>query len=104
MAELAVDPALEDGDCAIRQLHDLLDVGGDHQHSHAFLLELADDAVHVAAGGGVDAAGGFVEDDDLGTGGQGAGDDHLLLVAARQAADEVVQRDDLGAELVGILL
>lgn len=49
-------------------------------------------------------AGGFVKDDDLGTGGQGAGDDHLLLVAARQAADEVVQRDDLGAELVGILL
>ena len=89
-AELAVDAALEHRNRAIGQLDNLLDVGGDHQHGNARILELTDDVIHIASCRRIDAAGRLVEDDDLRAGGQAARDDDLLLVAAGETAVEVL--------------
>ena len=53
-----------------------------------WLDELGDLALDVGLGADVDAAGRLVEDDQLGSGGQPAGEQHLLLVAAGEVADE----------------
>ena len=64
-AELAVDPSLENRDRAVGQLDDFFHIGGNHQHGHARVLELANDVVYVAARRRVNAAGRLIEDDDF---------------------------------------
>ena len=103
-AELAVDPSLEHRNRAVGQLDDLFHVGGDHQHGHARVLELANDVVNVAASRRVNAAGRLIENDDLRIRGQRAGDDHLLLVAAGEAADLILERNDLRSEILDVFL
>ena len=63
---------------------------GDDQHGHALLCQLPHDGQHLAGQFRVEGAGGFVEIDDLGAGGESAGDGHALLLTARQLTRVVV--------------
>ncbi len=54
--------------------------------------QFAHEVVHGGLGADVDALGRLVQDDDLRLGRQPLGDHHLLLVAARQRADILVER------------
>ena len=54
--------------------------------------------VDLGLGADVDAAGGLVQDQDVGHRQQPAGDQHLLLVAARQQLDELVHAGRLDVE------
>ena len=49
--------------------------------------ELVDERLDLALRADVDAARGLVDDEELGLRAQPAGEQHLLLVAARQLAD-----------------
>ena len=49
--------------------------------------QVVDDAVDVLLGADVDAAGGVVEEEDVGIAQQPAGEQDLLLVAAAEGAD-----------------
>ena len=103
-AEFAVDTPLIYRNGPVSQLDDLLHVGGNHQHSHACIFQLLDDAVHVASCRRIDATGRLIQNDHLGFGGQRPGDDHLLLVAAGETADFILLGDNLGAEIVDVFL
>ncbi len=54
--------------------------------------DLADQLVQIGLGLDVDADRRLVDDQDLGVGGEPLGDRHLLLVAAREIADGLVER------------
>ena len=64
---------------------------GDHQHGDALTGEFRDQAVDLGLRADVDAAGRLVEDQDARMGHQPAGDQHLLLIAARQVDDRLVE-------------
>ncbi len=66
---------------------DLLDLGGEDDQRHTLAGELAEHAVEGLPGGDVDAAGGIVEEEEARVVGEPAGEQHLLLVAARQRGD-----------------
>src|SRR4051794_25902722 len=90
-------PVAEDGN-AVRALDHLLKLGGDHQHTQALLGQLTDEALDLSLGPHVDATGGFVEDQELRVGGEPAGEQHFLLVAARELADALLGAGALDAE------
>ena len=60
-------------------------VSDDH-HGHVFGCQIADDAQHLAGELGVQGARGLVEEQYVGVHGQGPGNGHALLLAARQIA------------------
>ena len=62
----------------------------DHDDGRAFLVELAQHPHHFFAVGGVEVAGRFVGQDQLGLGDQRAGDRDALLLAARQLRGAVL--------------
>ena len=65
---------------------------GDHDDRVAVVVdELAQQREHVAAGAGVERAGGLVGEDDLGAGDERAGDRDALLLAAGQLRGAVAQ-------------
>src|SRR3954453_1749675 len=91
------DPVAEHGD-AVGALDHLLELGGDHQHTQALLGQLADQALDLGLRPHVDAAGGLVEDRELRVGGEPAGEQPLLLVAARELADALLGAGAFHAE------
>src|SRR5574344_1259803 len=78
------DPTAVHDDQAVRQLHDLVEVGGDQQHGNAGAGQLHQLFADELRGAHVDAAGGLVGDDQAGVVGKFAGDHDLLNVAARE--------------------
>ena len=60
----------------------LLEVAGDEHDGAPLVRDVADEAVDLLLRPDVDAPGGFVEEEDVGVGGEPFGDDHLLLIAA----------------------
>ena len=65
--------------------------------------ELGHELVHRGLGADVDALGRLVEDDDAGLGGEPLGDHHLLLVAAGELGDVLVERGGAEVEAGGVL-
>lgn len=57
---------------------------GHHNHGHPLGGELAHNAEHIPHGFGVQGAGRFVKEHELGVHGQGTGDSHALLLTARE--------------------
>ena len=102
--QLAGHPALRHDHDAVRQREHLRQVGGHHQERHAARGEIAQDAVDVRLGADVDAARRLIDDEDARVARQPLGEQHLLLVAARQIAHLAldVRRGD--AQLVDIAL
>ena len=75
-------------DDALGQSKHLLELGGDEDDRKSLARQLGDLALDVGLRADVDAAGRLVEDDQLRGGRQPAGEQHLLLVAAGEGADE----------------
>ena len=59
-----------------------LDLGGNEDDALSFSGQLDDQLLDLGLGAHVDAAGGLVQDQEVGVGGQPAGQDDLLLVAS----------------------
>ena len=76
------EPALADDQDAVGHAEHLGQLGGDHQDRQPLAGQLGEQPVDLGLGADVDAAGGLVDDQQLGLGGQPLGDDDLLLVAA----------------------
>ena len=75
-------------DDAVGQPQHLVELGGDEQHRDAVVGEGGDEALDLRLGADVDAAGGLVEEQQLGRRQQPAGEQHLLLVAAGEVGDD----------------
>ena len=96
------EAALAHDEDAVAHAEDLGELGGDHDDGDPLLGELGDQGVDLGLGADVDAAGGFVEDENLRLGGEPAGDDDLLLVAAGEGADALLHRRGADAEVVDV--
>ena len=83
---------------AVRQAYQFSHLGRDQEDRHAVGGKALDEAVDLGLGADVDAAGRLVQDQDLRLAGDPAGEDNLLLVAARQLADRLLQRWRLDAK------
>ncbi len=86
-ADLALDLPLAHHQHPVADADHLGQLGGDHDHPDPLLRQLVDDPVDLRLGADVDPAGRLVEDQHLGADLEPARQEHLLLVAARQAAD-----------------
>src|SRR6266403_3968569 len=90
-SQLAGDPALAHDQDAVAHAEQLGQLRGDHDDGFALLGAVVEEPVDLALGAYVDAAGGLVEDEHLGVGGEPLADHHFLLVAAGQVADPLVE-------------
>ena len=88
--DLGHDLALAHDQDAGADANQLLELGGDHEHAQAGPGEVADDPVDLGLGGHVHAAGGLVEQQDPALVQEPAREHDLLLVAAREQADDAV--------------
>ena len=85
--EFAGGAAIAEDEDARAVAHDFVEFGRDEEDGEAVGAELGDELFDLGFGANVDAAGGFVEDDDGGLGGEPAGEEDLLLVAAGEIAN-----------------
>ena len=82
---------------------DLRQLGGDHDDALAGLHQIIHDPVNLDLGAHVDTTGGLIENKDVGVGIDPLADNHLLLVAAGQLTDDLIQGGGLdlqGADIV----
>ena len=96
--ELADHGTALEHDHTRRALDDVLQLRGDQHDPAALVGELLDERLHLRLGTDVDASGRLVEQQDLRIGAQEAGEQRLLLVAARQLADVLAAAGRLDAE------
>ena len=75
---------------AVAHAQDLRQLARDHQDRQALLRELAHQAVDLGLGADVDAAGRLVQDQDARLGREPFAEHHLLLVAAGELADDLL--------------
>ena len=97
--DLGRDPALVEDDDPVGHREDLGQVARDEDDPEAGRGQLGDDPVDLDLGADVDAAGRLVEDEQPRLGRQPLGQDDLLLVAARQRADHLLDAGHLDVEL-----
>ncbi len=77
-------------------------VVGDHDDGFfEFLVEALEEGEDVGGAGGVEVAGGFVGEDEVGVGDDGAGDGDALFLAAGELAGEVVEAVGEADEIEG---
>ena len=76
--------AITQHDHPIRIGHDLVELGGNHQERQAVVAQFADQADDLGVGADIDATGRLVEHQNARRGGEPTGEQHLLLVTARQ--------------------
>ena len=86
--DLAGEPAPVEDEDAVAEADQLRQFGRAEEHDAAVRRHLADQAVDLALGADVDAAGRIVEQEDLGPDLQPLADDDLLLVAAGELVGE----------------
>ena len=98
--DIGGEPALRHHEDAVAEREELGQLGGDQEDGAALRGELADHLVELGLDADVDAARRLVEDEDRGIGEQPAGEDRLLLVAARELADRLAHRGEADAELL----
>ena len=80
---------------AVGHAEHLGQLAGDHQHGQPLAGQLAHQPVHLGLGADVDAAGRLVDDQQLRLGGEPLREHDLLLVAARQEPDGVLEPVEL---------
>jgi len=93
----AEDATAHDGD-AIAGAEEFGKITRDHEYGFPGYGELVDEAVDVLLGTDVDAARGFVEEEDVGVVAKEAGEGDLLLVAAGEIADALARAGGADAE------
>lgn len=84
--ELGRDPSLAHDEDAIGDLQELLQLRADHEDGVSGSRQLVHEMKNLRLGRNVDAAGGFVKENDTRAGQHPLGDDHLLLIAAAELA------------------
>ena len=84
--ELGGEAAFAEDEDPVGDGQELGQLAGGHDDGHPVLDEAADQGVDLGLGADVDASGRLVEEEELGVDQEPAGDDALLLVAAREAA------------------
>src|SRR3954466_207617 len=99
--EFAGDPALGHHQHPVAHAEHLGQIAGDHEDGGTGRGEFVDELVDLDLGADVDPARGFVEDQHLGVGEQPFADDDLLLVAAGERPDVLVQACHPHPELFG---
>src|SRR4051812_2779302 len=85
--ELPEQLMLAEDEDAVHQLDVLIELGGEHDDRETLARERAEERVEVVLGPDVDAAGRVVQEQHARAEREPAGDDHLLLVAARERRD-----------------
>jgi len=85
--EFAGGAAVAEDEDAGAVADDFVEFGGNEENREAVGAELGDELFDLGLGADVDAAGGFVEDDDGGLGREPAGEEDFLLVAAGEIAN-----------------
>ena len=88
--EFGNDGAVAHDEDAVGDLEELGEFGADHENGGAVAGKLVHEGEDFGFGGDVDAARGFVEEEDLRIAEKPLGDDNLLLVAAAEASDGLV--------------
>ena len=101
--DLGGDATLVEDEDPVGHREDLGQVARDEDDPEARRGQLGDDPVDLDLGADVDAAGRLVEDQQARLRGQPFGEDDLLLVAARQRADHLLDAGHLDVELVGVV-
>ena len=90
-------------DDPVAHAQDFRQLGRNHQDGHAAAGQLAHQAMDFGFGADVDALRRLVENQQLGLGGQPAGDRHFLLVAAGKVADRRIERRRLDRQLLHVI-
>ena len=85
--ERADEVAAVDHADAVGEGEDLVELGGHQQHGGALVADLDDAAVDELDRADVEPTGRLGDDEELHVAGELPGDDHLLLVAAREGVD-----------------
>ena len=98
MRQIGDRPAVAQNEDAVRALDDLLELRRDHQHAEPLVGELADQRLDLGLGADVDAACRLVENQQLRIGAEPARQQHLLLVAAGELADLLLDARGLDGE------
>ena len=101
--DLGGDAAFVEDEDPVGHREDLGQVARDEDDPETRRGQLGDDPVDLDLGPDVDAAGRFVEDEQARLRRQPLGEDDLLLVAARQRADHLLDAGHLDVELVGVV-
>ena len=83
--EFAGEAALAHDEDAAAQADEFGEFGGDDEEGFAFEGEFVEELVDFGLGADVDAAGGFVDDEDVAIAGEPFGEGDFLLVAAAEA-------------------
>ena len=104
MGEFTIDSSLEYCNGPVGQFNDFLNIRGNHQNGNTGIFQLMNNLINIASGGGIDTACGFIKDHNLRRCGKRSCNDHFLLIAAGQAADQVFERYYFGSEFIYILL
>ena len=98
--QLPGHPAFAHDDDAVAHAQDFGQLRRDHDDRLAFPSELVHQGVDFALGPDVDAARGLVENEDVAVADEPFRDDHLLLVAAGQVPQQLLQGGRLDVELM----
>jgi hypothetical protein len=97
--ELAADLALAHDDDPVAEHGQFLDIRRDDHGADASIREITDRLMDLLPCADVDTTRGLVEEEHLDAGGEPAGDERLLLVAAGEPADGLVDVGRLDAQL-----
>ena len=89
---------------AVAHADNLLRLIGQHSHRHARVRQPQDDVVYLFLRAHVHALGGIIQNQQFGMGAEPFCQHHLLLVAARQAADGVVRVLHLDFQALPLLI
>src|SRR4051794_18514285 len=103
LVELTALGAAVEGDDAVGDSQELLELVGDQDDGHAPAGERADDLVDLRFGTHVHALGGVVEDEDVGLRGQPLAEDNLLLVAAGEGGNQLRRAAGADAEALDVV-
>ena len=99
--EFAGEAALAHHEDAAAEADEFGEFGGDDEDGFAFEGEFVEELVNFGLGADVDAAGGFVDDENVALAGDPFGEGDFLLVAAAEGGDGSFERRGFDAEALG---
>ena len=86
-----------------RKGHDFREFGRNNDEAGAFASETIEEGVHLGFGSDIDAAGGFVNNENVTTRGQPFGEGDFLLISAAETGDGGVEGRGFDAELEDVV-
>ena len=102
--EFAHLEAFAEDDDAAGEIHEFGKFGGDQENGGARAGELIEQVMDFAFGADVNAAGGFIDDQDFALPGEPFGEGDFLLVTAAQTGDWGIDVGSFDAKLVDVTM